>query len=167
MAKKLRIVLVIVGVMMMVATWGGIAAGAQEIDVAVIRARQGQYLVVARDGEPRVDVAVIRARLGQYLVVARDGEPRVDVALARSLPLASQPIGEAFARSVALTDQSPAGYVAASGPVIGQSIFPGEAVAQAGLDKYLETAMGSEPQVDVAVIRARQGQYREAVFGGR
>jgi hypothetical protein len=31
---------------------------------------------------------------------------------------------------VALIDQSPAGYVAASGPVIGQSVFPGEALAR-------------------------------------
>ncbi|NIV32315.1 MAG: hypothetical protein GWN58_23590, partial [Anaerolineae bacterium] len=115
MAKKLRFVLVMVGVMIMVVTWGGVAAGAQEIDVVVIRARQGQYLVVAKDGEPRVDVAVIRARLGQYLETAWGGEPR---------------IGEAFVRSVALTDQSPAGHVAAGAPVIGQSLFPGEAVAR-------------------------------------
>ena len=51
-------------------------------------------------------------------------------ALARSLALAGQPIGEAFARSVALIDQSPVGYVATTGPTIGQSIFPGEALAR-------------------------------------
>jgi hypothetical protein len=110
--------------------------------------------------------------------------------VARTLALASQPNGEAFARKVALTDQSPVGNIAASGPVIGQSLFPGEAVARARQGQYLETASGSEPQVDVtvirahqgqylvvakdseprvdvAVIRARQGQYLEAVFGGR
>ena len=42
----------------------------------------------------------------------------------------SQPISEAFVRSVALTDQSPVGFVATSGPVIGQSVFPGEALAR-------------------------------------
>ena len=51
-------------------------------------------------------------------------------ALARSLALSSQPISEAFVRSVALTGQNPVGYVAASGPVIGQSVFPGEALAR-------------------------------------
>ncbi len=81
--------------------------------------------------------------------------------------MASQPVSEAFARSVALTGQSPVGYVAASGPVIGQSIFPGEALARAHLDQRLETASGSELRVDVVVIRARLGQYFEAVFGGR
>jgi hypothetical protein len=41
-------------------------------DVAVVRARAGQYLAVARSGEPELDVAVIRARLGQYLKVASE-----------------------------------------------------------------------------------------------
>jgi hypothetical protein len=50
--------------------------------------------------------------------------------LARSLAPASQSIGEAFPRSVALIDQSPVGYVATTGPVIGQSVFPGEALAR-------------------------------------
>jgi hypothetical protein len=53
-----------------------------------------------------------------------------NVASARSLVLAGHPVGEAFARSVALIGQSPAGYVAASGPEIGQSVFPGEALAR-------------------------------------
>jgi len=48
----------------------------------------------------------------------------------RSVALSSQPISEAFVRSVALTDQSPVGFVATSGPVIGQSVFPGEALAR-------------------------------------
>ena len=42
----------------------------------------------------------------------------------------SQPISEAFVRSVALTGQSPVGCLAASGPRIDQSVFPGEAQAR-------------------------------------
>jgi hypothetical protein len=64
-----------------------------------------------------------------------------DEALARSLALAGQPIGEALVRSVALTGQNPVGYVAASGPEIGQSVFPGEALARS-------LALSSQPWVD-------------------
>jgi hypothetical protein len=46
------------------------------------------------------------------------------------MALTGQPIGEAFVRGVALIDQSPLSYVSATGPTIGQSVFPGEALAR-------------------------------------
>jgi hypothetical protein len=60
--------------------------------------------------------------------------------------LASQPIGEALIRSVALTGHNPVGYVAASGPLIGQSVFPGEALARS-------LALSSQP-IGEALIRS-------------
>jgi hypothetical protein len=69
-----------------------------------------------------------------------------DEALARSLALSSQPISEAFVRSVALTGQNPVGYVAASGPMIGQSVFPGETLARS-------LALSSQP-ISEAFVRS-------------
>ena len=51
-------------------------------------------------------------------------------AISGTMALSSQPISEAFVRSVALTGHNPVGFVATSGPVIGQSVFPGEALAR-------------------------------------
>jgi hypothetical protein len=78
--KKLWIMLVILGVMMGTA-WSTCAAGAEELDVAVIRGRVGQYRVVAHF-EPRLDVAVIRARQTQYTEAAYT-EPRLDIVVVR------------------------------------------------------------------------------------
>jgi hypothetical protein len=50
--------------------------------------------------------------------------------IARGVASTSQPIGEAFARSVAVIDQSPVGYVATTGLVIWQSVFRGEDLAR-------------------------------------
>jgi hypothetical protein len=50
--------------------------------------------------------------------------------LTRSLALTYQPISDAFVRSVALIGQNPIGHVAASGPLISQSVFPGETLAR-------------------------------------
>ena len=46
------------------------------------------------------------------------------------MAVSSPPVSEAFARSVALIDHGPVGYVASSGPAIGQSIFPGATTAR-------------------------------------
>ena len=103
--KKLGIVLVIFGVMMGTAS-GSAVADAESLDIAVIRALGGQYQAVGRGGEPQVDVVVIRGRQGwtyeatpyseprldiavvragggQYTEFARDGEPRLDIVVIR------------------------------------------------------------------------------------
>jgi hypothetical protein len=80
-----------------------------------------------------VALVLTMGMLGAALSIVATGaaeQAPPQVAPARSLALTSQPIGEAFARSVALIDQSPVGYVATSGPTIGQSVFPGDAVAR-------------------------------------
>jgi hypothetical protein len=109
--KKLGIVLVLFGMMMGIA-WGSVAADAEDLDIAVIRALGGQYQATARGGEsqvdvvvirgrqgwtyepaaysePQLDIAVVRAGGGQYTEFARDGEPRLDIVVIRgrqSLP---------------------------------------------------------------------------------
>jgi len=73
-------------------------------------------------------VLVVATLVAAWSIIGTGTAERIPAngASARSVALAGQPIGEAFVRSVALIDQGPAGYVAATGPVIGQSVFPGD-----------------------------------------
>ena len=48
---------------------------AVEVDVAVIRARQGQYLETAAYGESQLDIVVIRGRQGLTFETAKDSSP--------------------------------------------------------------------------------------------
>jgi len=80
--KKLWIVLVILGVMMG-AAWNTCAAGVEDLDLAVIRARQTQYTEAAY-AEPRLDISVVRGRQGLSPETASAGEPRLDVAVIRA-----------------------------------------------------------------------------------
>jgi hypothetical protein len=64
----------------------------------------------------------------------------------------------AFARNVALIGHGPVGYVAASGPAIGQSVFPGQAVARS-------LALASQPSEAFARSVALIGQSLGAMAG--
>jgi hypothetical protein len=82
--KKLGILLVLFGIVMMGAAWGTVAADGEELDVVVVRARGGQYAEAARDGQLQVDVAVIRGRQGWTYESAAHSAPWLDAAVIRA-----------------------------------------------------------------------------------
>ena len=85
MIKKLWIMLVLFGIVTMGAAWGTGAADGEELDAAMVRARGGQYAEAARDGQLQVDVAVIRGRQGWTYESAAHSAPRLDAAVVRTL----------------------------------------------------------------------------------
>ena len=82
------------------------------------------------------------------------------------------PPNEALIRSVALTGQNPAGYVAASGPAIGQSVFPGEAVARSSaltsqpLGEAFVRSVALTGQNPVGYLAASGPEIGQSVFPG-
>jgi hypothetical protein len=165
MTKRLGIAMVIVGIVMMGAASGSAAADIEEMDIAVIRGRQGQYVESASSGEPQIDVAVIRGRQGWTFEAASYSEPRLDVAVVRAR-------GGQYVAAACAEPQVDVAVIRGR-----QGWTPKDAtygaprlditVVRALGGQFAKAAGNADLQLDIVVIRGRQHRFLQGAMASR